>query len=103
MNLKRTSLFFQVWLIKVLRLPPKWFPKKHQDIYKYWTMPMLWVYIRSLGTAFYIDQPCQYTSITDQPKTSVDPKYGLTSEEILDFHKKGFSGPHTLCLSLIHI
>lgn len=56
---------------------------------------MLWTFISSLGTKAYMDQPCSYKQVTDQPKAQVDEAYKLTPEQIESFHKNGFLGPLT--------
>jgi|TARA_B110000908_G_scaffold172643_1_gene241587 non-heme Fe2+,alpha-ketoglutarate-dependent halogenase len=92
-----TILFMSyVLLIKVLHLPSKWFSNRVQQIMNNWTYSMLWTYISSFATRVYLDQPCEYKIVTDQPKTIVDDQFKLTPEQIKGFHMNGFLGPLTL-------
>lgn len=92
-RIKQTRYFLKILFIKLLRLPHDWFSEKVQATLKYWSFPMLWVFVRSLGNEVYIDQPCRYSSFSNQPKTNVDKKYQLSSDQIESFHKNGFIGP----------
>jgi non-heme Fe2+,alpha-ketoglutarate-dependent halogenase len=83
-------------LVKLLRLPSKWFSDRMNRIVKNWSYRMLWTYISSYGTRAYLDQPCEYKIVTDKPKTKVGGAYKLPPKEIESFHKNGFLGPLTV-------
>jgi non-heme Fe2+,alpha-ketoglutarate-dependent halogenase len=91
-----TILFFSLALIaKVFRLPPSLFPRKVQKLMQGWTTPMLWLYVKSLGTRVYIDQPCTFQAKSYEPKCEVEEPYRLTPEQIRSFYDDGFIGPLT--------
>jgi len=85
-----------VLVVKFLRLPLSWFSERTKRIIQNWTYGMLWAYISSFATRAYLDQPCKYKIITDQPKTIVETDYQLSAEQIKSFHKNGFLGPLTV-------
>lgn len=92
-----TALFMSyVLLLKILHLPSKWFSSRIKQIMDNWTYKMLWTYISSFGTRAYLDQPCEYKVITDQPKTIVKNEFKLPPEKIKEFHTNGFLGPFTV-------
>lgn len=92
-----TVLFMSfVLLLKVLHLPPGWFSNRVKRIMDNWTYSMLWTFISSFGTRAYLDQPCTYKIITDQPKTQVEDQFKMSPETIKKFHTDGFLGPFTV-------
>lgn len=92
-----TVLFMSfVLLLKVLHLPSVWFSNRIKRIMDNWTYSMLWTFISSFGTRAYLDQPCTYKIITDQPKTQVDDQFKMSPETIKQFHTNGFLGPFTV-------
>lgn len=88
----RCIVLSYILIVKLLGLPSKWFSRKIKRTMDHWTASMLWTYISSFGKRAYMDQPCTYNIVTDQPKTKVDPKYALTPEQIKSFHEDGFLG-----------
>ena len=90
------AYMFFVFLVKLLRLPSKWFSKRTNRILQNWTFKMLWTYISSLGTRAYLDQPCKFKIITDKPKAEVESEYQLSPKQIESFYKNGFLGPLTV-------
>lgn len=92
-----TTLFMSfILIIKIFHLPSKWFSNRAQQVKNNWTYSMLWTYISSFATKAYLDQPCEYNVVTDQPKTIVDDQFKLSSNKIKEFHKNGFLGPLTV-------
>lgn len=94
-RLIRCAFFSYVLLTKMLFLPSSWFSPRVQQVKNNWTKGMLWTFISSLGTKAYMDQPCRYKKVTNQPKAQVDERYRLSPEQIESFHKNGFLGPLT--------
>lgn len=92
-----TILFMSyVLLLKVSHLPSRWFSNRVKRIMDNWTYSMLWTFVSSFGTRAYLDQPCKYKIITDQPKTIVRDQFKLLPEQIKGFHMNGFLGALTL-------
>jgi non-heme Fe2+,alpha-ketoglutarate-dependent halogenase len=56
---------------------------------------MLWLYVKSLGTRVYMDQPCSLKVTSFEPKAEVDTKYKLSEDDIRSFYENGFLGPLT--------
>jgi non-haem Fe2+, alpha-ketoglutarate-dependent halogenase len=97
-NLKRFITVFFVFLAlvaQVFRLPESLFPKQVRKLMQGWTTPMLWLYVKSLGTRIYFDQPCTFQVKSYEPKCEVEEPYRLTPEEIRSFYDNGFTGPLT--------
>ncbi len=90
---KQARFFMRVMLAKMSGLPKRFFSQKMRNIMEHWSIPMLWMFVKSRGDEVYIDQPCFYTRITDRPKARVDEPYRFTPEQLLQFHKNGFIGP----------
>ena len=85
-----------VLTVKFLSLPSNWFSDRTKRIIENWTYKMLGAYIASFGTRAYLDQPCEYKILTDQPKAEVQSNYQLSAEQIESFHRNGFLGPLTV-------
>jgi non-haem Fe2+, alpha-ketoglutarate-dependent halogenase len=91
-----TILFFSLALIgKLFRLPSSLFPRKVQKLMIGWTVPMLWLYVKSNGTRVYIDQPCTFQAKSYEPKCEVEEPYRLSAQQIRSFYEDGFIGPLT--------
>ena len=95
-RIQRSFFLFRVLLAKLIGLPPRYFSKRWQTAYEHWNMAMLWVYIKSLGTQLYIDQPCTYKPISKKPLTEANSRFALSEEEVAAFHERGYTGPHRL-------
>ena len=80
---------------KILRIPPSLFPKKMQRVLETWTVPMLWMFVKSMGTRLYMDQPCWFKATSFESKCEVDEPYRLTSNQLRNFYEDGFIGPLT--------
>lgn len=79
---------------KICHLPTFFMPADIRAIVRSWSLPMMWVAIRSGFTEFYVDQASTFRMPTSfEPKTQVDPKYQLSSGQIQQFFERGIVGP----------
>ena len=83
--------------VKLLHVPPRLVPKSLRNFVQFWTLDMMWVYVRSLGTRAYIDQPCVLPNPPSfAPRAEpADPRNRMSEEEVRSFYERGFAGPYT--------
>lgn len=94
---RNVLLYIGLIAAKLLGVPTSKLPKKLHRVYDNWSLPMLWMYVKSLGTRIYMDQPCKLKVKSFESKAKVDEKFALTDEQIRSFYKNGFIGPLTAC------
>ena len=96
-RVRNVAIYIVLIACKILRVPSSMLPSKLGRLYDNWSLPMLWMYVKSGGTRIYMDQPCWLKVKSTAPKAQVDPKFALTPEQIESFYKNGFIGPLTAC------
>jgi non-heme Fe2+,alpha-ketoglutarate-dependent halogenase len=91
----RSIFLGHIMMLKIIHFPSRWCSSYTSRIMENWSIPMLWAYSSSIGKKAYMDQPCNYNTITNKPKAEVDEQYRLTPDQIESFHRDGFLGPIT--------
>ncbi len=95
-NTSRALKLIPVLIVKVLRLPPRWFPKGMQKFLLHWDTSQIWVHVKTLGTRIYMDQPCEYKVTSTEARAEVADEYKLSPKELEDFFHKGYSEAYTV-------
>jgi non-haem Fe2+, alpha-ketoglutarate-dependent halogenase len=89
-------IFAILIVVRYLHIPHKILPKKFQFLLRYWSLPMMKLHVKSLGTRYYMDQPCALAEPSSfEPKASVSDEFKLSEDQIRFFYSNGFLGPFT--------
>src|SRR5580658_3105998 len=92
----KVVVFCFLILLKKMGVPPRLFRReKVRRVMESWTIPMMWLYIKSRGTRIYMDQPCTFKMGDIKPKCDVDPRFKFSDAEMESFYRNGFIGPLT--------
>ena len=85
-------------LLQPFRSLYRLYPRPVREFLSSWSADMIRLYVRSLGTRAYIDQPCTVTEPASYaPRVEAGDAFRLSQEHIRSFYANGFLGPFTLC------
>jgi non-heme Fe2+,alpha-ketoglutarate-dependent halogenase len=85
-------------LLKPLRFLKWIYPPPMRRFLEAWNAEMLRVYVLSLGSRVYIDQPASPRMPADfKPRITTPEEFQTSEDQVRSFHENGFLGPFTLC------